>query len=32
MIGKHVGRLNENSSIFMNLTKGALEIIQRKVI
>jgi hypothetical protein len=32
MIGKHVGRLHENASIFMNFTKGALDIIQRKVI
>jgi hypothetical protein len=32
MIGKHVGIMNENASTFLNLTKGDLAIIQRKVI
>jgi hypothetical protein len=32
MIRKHVGRMNENASIFLNLTKGGLAITQMKVI
>jgi hypothetical protein len=32
MIGKHVGKMNENASTFLNLIRRGLAIIQRKVI